>query len=219
MNVLIDSVCSAAQDVAPVPLIPCIAASPMALVRRFTGNDEAARGAYIYFEQHEVRGPGFGQDIPALLAALDDVRQALVRQMAGMEFFISMIPEHYLHRTSTPVPDIDEVPDFGKAFKAIGNLLDASPDIKNQCDVQIEVNTGRQFCGSPKTPYFRLSVIERIPAASGFGTEARVIDCNTLAGGRAISFDPSSDDAKAILRWYAGAANGLIQWTWRPASK
>lgn len=198
----------------------CIAPSPMAQVRRFTASNEEAREAHIYFERNEVRGPGFGWDNQELLHALDEVRQALVRQMPGMDFFISMIPEHYLHSENahrTAVPDTQEVPRFGLAFKAIGQLLDSNPDVKHPCDVRIEVVTGREFCGSPKLPRFSLSIIERIPNTSGFGTTANPVNCATLANGKAVAFDSQGEDAKAILRWYAGAAGGLIQWTWCPS--
>lgn len=198
----------------------CIAPSPMALVRRFTESNEEARETLIYFERNEVRGSGFGRDNPELLHALDEVRQAMVRQMPGMDFFISMIPEHYLHSENehrTAVPETQEVPRFGLAFKAIGQLLDNHPDVKHPCDVRIEVITGREFCGSPKLPRFSLSIIERIPNTSGFGTTANPLNCATLANGKAVTFDSQGEDAKAILRWYAGAAHGLIQWTWCPA--
>lgn len=211
---------SVAQRNLPEMPDACIAPSPMALVRRFTASSEEAREAYVYFDQNKARGPGYGRDNPELLHALDVVRQALVQQMPGMEFFISMIPEYYLHSENehrTAVPETQEVPRFGLALKAIEQLLNTHPDVKHPCDVRIDVDTGREFCGSPKLPRFSLSIIERIPRQSGSGTEANPLNCSLLANGNAVTFDSQGEDAKAILRWYAGAAHGMIQWTWYPA--
>lgn len=193
--------------------------SPMALVRRFTSSSEIARGAAVYFESSGVHGKKFGQTNEPLMAALAEVQQELERQMAGVEFSISMLPEYHLHALSehrTAILDAQCVPAFAQGFEPVCRLLAANPGIKNPCDVRIEVDTGCQFCGAPTPPRVTLLVIERVPKSVGIGTTARIVDLRALAEGKVEGIYPGAEWTQELLRWYAGSSGGVVQWKWCP---
>lgn len=122
----------------------------MALVRKFTSSCEEARSAVIYMRNKGVQGPGFGRSNERLVTALQEVQQELVRQMPDACFFISMIPEHYLHAKTkhrTEVHEVQPVPDFARGFAPIFKLLEADTNVMHSCDVRIDVDTGRRYCG------------------------------------------------------------------------
>lgn len=196
--------------------------SPMALVRRFTSSNESARAAAVYFENTGVRGKKFGQTNAPLMAALAEVQQEVERQMQGLSFFISMLPEHTLHAQSehrTPILDAQCIPAFAQGVALVARLLASNPDIQHACDVRIEVDTGRQFCEAHAPARLNLVVIERIPKPAGRGTTARIVDLQTLTGGKPQELYPGDEWAQELLRWYAGSSGGLVQWTWRPQTQ
>lgn len=197
--------------------------SPMALVRKHTASNEEAAKAVIYFKKGGVTGRGFGNDNLPLLDELREVSKAIDDQMQGDDYFISMIPESYLHTTSenrTEVPEQQNLPDFRIAFAPVGDLLASIGAVHHHCDVRLEISTGRAYCGDPKPPRVTLSIIERVPKVGypwrpempAMYTDAKRVDCTSLG----VSVDPSSEDVKAILKWFAGAGSGMIEWNWKP---
>lgn len=166
-----------------------------------------AHNHVIYFNQDGVRGPGFGNDNPAILAELAPLLQVIRVNMGMSDFFISMIPEENYSFGRACIPDYINVPKFIQAFKPIESLLIAQ-GVQNDCDIEINVETGRGgSIFSSNKPSLDLSIYERVPGEFG-NYERRYLRLP-------VYLDVNGDACKSIMDWYAGAAHGMVSWKWK----
>lgn len=181
--------------------------SPMSIVQAHWTPQSKDRSHTIYFQHDGVRGPGFGNDNPAILAELAPVLEELCVTMEGAEFFISMIPDVGYSFARENIPHSIAIPPFGKAFAAIGAAL-IEQGVQNDCDIEINVSNEQSNRFSNLTPkHLKLSIYERVKTEFG--------RCDRQRLHLPISLDENGADCQAILAWYAGAKHGLIIWKWK----
>lgn len=179
--------------------------SPMSIVREHWIPN--SKNHPVYFSPEGVRGPGFGNDNPAILADLAPLLEIIQRRIAGTDFFISMIPEENYSFGRANIPKTIEVPAFGAAFAPIMEVL-INQEVQNDCDIEISVRTGRGgHFGNPTHPSLELFVYERTPAEFGRYERRRLF--------LPVALDTDGDECKSILAWYSGAAHGMVSWTWK----
>lgn len=182
--------------------------SPMFLVRELTDTSEEANRHVLYFETKGVTGPGFGNDNPQILAKSQPIHAALLEEMRGIEFFMSMIPLADLHgeRKAAPaIPSELRIPRFRAAFEPLRQALVAKDLGFDRIDMEISVDTGGVRYGVVKPPTMRLSVIGRKSNA-----EPERINVERVWPGVSFRLDRESPDIRSILDWYSGAQHGCI---------
>jgi hypothetical protein len=182
--------------------------SPMLVIRELTKTSSEARSHTLYFRSRGLSGPGCGKDNPQILAEVQPIQEALLEEMHGAEFFISMIPLRDLHGERTSAPDIpseQRVPQLRSAFEPLRQALTAR-DLGFDCiDIDVSVNTGRGLYGAARRRSVELQVIGRKA-----NDEPKVIDVKKLWPGVAFSLDHDSPHIRDIFNWYSGAEHGLI---------
>lgn len=182
--------------------------SPMFLVRELTDTSEEANKHVLYFETKGVTGPGFGNDNPQILARAQPIHAALLEEMRGMVFFMSMIPLADLHgerKVAPVIPRELRIPLFRAAFEPLRQALVAKDLGFDRIDMEISVDTGGVRYGVLKRPTLVLSVIGR----NSYEEPVR-INVEKFWPGVSMSLDLESPDIRSILDWYCGAQHGCI---------
>lgn len=190
-----------------------VAHSPMHVVRSLTASNNEARSSVVYFRPSGVQCPGLDRENVFIIDSMLEVHQALALTMKNTEFFISMIPEYYLHarpEIATTIPETQPIPDFFGALEPLRTAAIRHSPFFDQLEVELHIDTGREFCGQPTSPQITLRTLGRIDSPK----TTKVLSIEVLSH-ESLAVAARADALRAVMNWFAGAAGGLVAITWR----
>jgi hypothetical protein len=186
----------------PIQLFP----SPISLVWKLSPPDCAPS---TYFYPIEIKGPGFGNDVPELLGAMAGIHSAIQQSMKGRDFFISMCPEDRHARWRDPVGKNIPIPDFDTICSHLEWIV-GGYGVNEQC--RLEINIENRDSGyrplSKKGITLRISPI--MPDRSSGSFARGELEHSILI------LDYREPVIAQLVDWYEGF-HGLVSWEINPS--